>query len=57
METVEVRWEPLDGADAELLIPLPGRLAVSPATGVVGRESRARGHDRRDEARRGRRGP
>jgi class 3 adenylate cyclase/tetratricopeptide (TPR) repeat protein len=35
--TVEVLWEPLDGVDAGLSIPLPSPLAVRPAMGVVGR--------------------
>ena len=39
VETVEVLWEPLGGADTGTSIPLPGRLAVRPAVGVVGRES------------------
>ena len=39
VDTVEVRWEPLDASDAGASIPLPGRLAVSPASGVVGRET------------------
>ena len=37
--TVEVLWEPLDGAATTLSIPLPGPLAVRPAVGVVGRAS------------------
>ena len=37
--SVEVVWEPLAGADASAAIPLPGRLAVRPAVGVVGRAS------------------
>jgi class 3 adenylate cyclase len=37
--TVEVLWEPLGGADTRISIPLPGRLAVHPAVGVVGREA------------------
>ena len=40
VETVEVLWEPLGGAGIGRSIPLPGRLAVRPAVGVVGRESR-----------------
>ena len=39
VETVEVVWEPLGGADAREAIPLPARLAVRPTVGVVGRES------------------
>jgi tetratricopeptide (TPR) repeat protein len=39
VETVEVVWEPLGGAEAGETIPLPARLAVRPAVGVVGRES------------------
>jgi class 3 adenylate cyclase len=37
LETVEVRWEPLEEAD--IAMPLPARLAERPAVGVVGRES------------------
>ena len=37
--TVEVLWEPLEGAATGLSIPLPGPLVVGPAVGVVGRES------------------
>ena len=37
VETVEVLWAPLEGA--ETAVPLPGRLAVRPAAGVVGRET------------------
>ena len=37
--TVEVLWEPLGGADTGTCIPLPSRLAVRPAVGVVGREA------------------
>ncbi len=37
LETVEVVWEPLGGADLTAVIPLPGRLAVRPVGGVVGR--------------------
>jgi class 3 adenylate cyclase len=37
--TVEVLWEPLAGADTGTSIPLPGRLAVRPTVGVVGREA------------------
>lgn len=39
VETVEVIWEPLDPAEMSTAIPLPRRLAVRPAVGVVGRES------------------
>ena len=39
VETVEVLWEPLGGADTGTGVPLPGRLAVRPAAGVVGREA------------------
>ena len=41
VETVEVVWEPLGGADTDpgTVIPLPGRLAVRPMVGVVGREA------------------
>jgi class 3 adenylate cyclase/tetratricopeptide (TPR) repeat protein len=39
LEAVEVLWEPLGGADAGISIPLPFRLALRPAVGVVGRES------------------
>ena len=38
VETVEVRWEPLGGT-ATNAVPLPGRLSVRPAAGVVGREA------------------
>ena len=38
VETVEVVWEPLGGA-ATNGVPLPGRLAVRPGVGVVGREA------------------
>ena len=39
--TVEVLWEPLGGDDGDTgaVVPLPGRLAVRPTVGVVGRES------------------
>ena len=36
VETIEVVWTPLGGGDAGA-VPLPGRLAVRPAVGVVGR--------------------
>ncbi len=39
VETVQVLWEPLGGADTTTSIPLPVRLAVRPAVGVVGRET------------------
>jgi len=39
LATVEVVWEPLGAADAGTSVPLPGRLAVRPAVGVVGRAS------------------
>ena len=39
VETVEVLWEPLGRADTGPVVPLPGRLAVRPAVGVVGREA------------------
>jgi class 3 adenylate cyclase/tetratricopeptide (TPR) repeat protein len=38
VETVEVRWEPLGGT-ATNAAPLPNRLVVRPAAGVVGREA------------------
>jgi class 3 adenylate cyclase/tetratricopeptide (TPR) repeat protein len=38
VETVEVRWEPLGGM-ATNAVPLPGRLGVRPAAGVVGRDT------------------
>jgi class 3 adenylate cyclase len=37
VECIEVVWEPLGGSDLAEMIPLPGRLAVHPAVGVVGR--------------------
>ena len=37
VETVEVRWEPLGGV-ATNAVPLPSRLSVRPAAGIVGRE-------------------
>ena len=37
--TVEVLWEPLEGAETGHSIPLPVPLAVRPAVGVVGRET------------------
>ncbi len=39
VESVEVVWEPLGGSDLAEIIPLPGRLAVHPAVGVVGRDT------------------
>jgi class 3 adenylate cyclase len=39
VETVEVVWQPPDRAEAGPAVPLPGRLAVGPAVGVVGRET------------------
>ncbi len=36
--TVEVLWEPVDGAASGASIPLPARLVRRPAVGVVGRE-------------------
>ncbi len=39
VETVEVLWEPLSGADVGPVVPLPGRLAVGPPVGVVGRQA------------------
>ena len=38
LETVEVTWEPIAEADTDT-VPLPGRLAVRPGVGVVGRET------------------
>ncbi len=38
VETVEVRWEPL-GPAATNVMPLPGRLGVRPAVGIVGRDA------------------
>ena len=38
VETVEVLWEPLGAADSKVSVPLPGRLAVRPTVGLVGRE-------------------
>src|ERR1700694_5090619 len=37
VETVEVLWEPLRSVDLGDAVPLPRRLAVRPAVGVVGR--------------------
>ena len=39
VETVEVLWEPASAADTDISVPLPGRLSVRPAVGVVGREA------------------
>jgi class 3 adenylate cyclase len=39
VETVEVRWEPLGMTDCGPVVPLPGRLGVRPAVGVVGRDA------------------
>jgi len=39
VDTVEVRWAPLGASDADVSVPLPGRLAFVPASGVVGRET------------------
>jgi class 3 adenylate cyclase len=39
LETVEVLWEPLGELDVRFSIPLPARLALRPAVGVLGRES------------------
>ena len=39
IETVQVQWEPLGGAETSTSIPLPSRLAVRPTVGVVGRET------------------
>lgn len=39
VETVEVLWEPLGGADTGPVVPLPGRLDHRPAAGVVGRDA------------------
>jgi class 3 adenylate cyclase/tetratricopeptide (TPR) repeat protein len=39
VETIEVLWEPIGGSDTGTAVPLPGRLAVRPAVGVVGREA------------------
>ncbi len=39
LETVEVVWEPLSGSDLTEMIPLPGRLAVHPGVGAVGRDT------------------
>ena len=39
VETVEVAWEPLRGIHGGTAMPLPGRLAVRPIAGVVGRNA------------------
>jgi class 3 adenylate cyclase/tetratricopeptide (TPR) repeat protein len=39
VETVEVLWEILGEADTGTAVTLPGRLAVRPAVGVVGRDA------------------
>ncbi len=39
VETVEVQWEPLGTDEPGPVVPLPGRLAVRPAVGVVGRDA------------------
>ncbi|MGD0313857.1 MAG: AAA family ATPase [Acidimicrobiales bacterium] len=39
VETIEVLWEPLRDTGSASAVPLPRRLAVRPAVGVVGRES------------------
>jgi class 3 adenylate cyclase len=39
VETVEVAWERLRGTESGLSMPLPGRLAVRPTAGVVGRNA------------------
>jgi class 3 adenylate cyclase/tetratricopeptide (TPR) repeat protein len=39
VESIEVVWEPLGGSELTEMIPLPGRLAVHPAVGVVGRDT------------------
>ena len=39
VETVEVLWEPLEEAETQAACPLPGRLALRPPVGVVGRET------------------
>ncbi|MGB7051626.1 MAG: adenylate/guanylate cyclase domain-containing protein, partial [Acidimicrobiales bacterium] len=39
VQTVEVLWEPLGGADTGTSVPLPSRLAVRPSVGVVGRDA------------------
>ncbi len=39
VESIEVVWEPLGGSDLTEMVPLPGRLAVHPSVGVVGRDT------------------
>ena len=39
VETVEVLWEPLGADEPGPVVPLPRRLAVRPAVGVVGRDA------------------
>jgi class 3 adenylate cyclase/tetratricopeptide (TPR) repeat protein len=41
VETVDVRWEPVDGSIDAGTIPLPGHLAIRPDGGVVGRVAEA----------------
>jgi class 3 adenylate cyclase/tetratricopeptide (TPR) repeat protein len=41
VEAFEVVWEPLAAASEDARVPLPSRLRVPPAIGVVGRESEA----------------
>jgi DNA-binding SARP family transcriptional activator/tetratricopeptide (TPR) repeat protein len=41
VETVEVHWVSLGGADSGASIPLPSRLAIRPEVGVVGRAPEA----------------
>ncbi|MCU0270776.1 MAG: AAA family ATPase, partial [Acidimicrobiales bacterium] len=36
---VEVRWEPLDASASGAAVPLPGRLGLPPAVGLVGRDT------------------
>lgn len=39
VQAVEVVWEPLAGSHDPISVPLPGRLALRPAVGVIGRET------------------
>ncbi|HUY66087.1 MAG TPA: adenylate/guanylate cyclase domain-containing protein [Acidimicrobiales bacterium] len=39
VEIIEIVWEPLGRADSDIAVPLPGRLAVCPGVGVVGRQT------------------
>ena len=39
VETIEVVWAPLGVDDSGPVVPLPGRLAVRPVAGVVGRDA------------------